>query len=106
MTIEELIKKLQDIIEVDPELAKAEVHMATQPHYPLVTKLSHIKTISTNGDDIEEAQKELDVVLDQRSRDELEAYIAEQIETNVHTIVMVEGDWVGYGSRKLWNDED
>lgn len=104
MTIEELIKKLQEIIEVDPELAQTEVHMATQPNYPLVTQLSHVKLQSKNAAEIADLEKELTV--DLRSQTELEGYIEQLERDEEHTLVMVEGDWVGYGSRKLWDHED
>lgn len=106
MTLEELIKKLQDIVETDPELAKAEVHLAHQPNYPLLTKLSHVKLQSKNAEEIADAEKELADPTGDHDPVEVQEYIDQLERDEEHTIVMVEGEWVGYGSRSLWNDED
>lgn len=106
MTLEELIKKLKNMVETDPELAEAEVHMVTQPHYPLVTQLSHVKLQSKNAEEIADAKKELCDMIDQSSRAEVQEYIDQLERDEEHTIVMVEGSWVDYGSRSLWNDEN
>lgn len=106
MTLKELIKKLQNIVETDPELAKAEVHLAHQPTYPLLTKLSHVKLQSKNAEEIADAKKELSDMIDQSSLTEIQEYIDQLERDEEYTIVMVEGSWVDYGSRSLWNDED
>jgi hypothetical protein len=51
MTLTDLIEQLQDLLEDFPELAEADVMVATQPSYPLTAVIDCISLVDGDSDD-------------------------------------------------------
>jgi hypothetical protein len=51
MTLNDLIEQLQDLVEEFPELAEADVMVATQPSYPLTAVIDCISLVDSDSDE-------------------------------------------------------
>lgn len=51
MTLSDLIEQLQDLVEEFPELAEADVMVATQPSYPLSAVIDCISLVDSDSDE-------------------------------------------------------
>jgi hypothetical protein len=51
MTLNDLIEQLQDLVEEFPELAEADVMVATQPSYPLSAVIDCISLVDSDSDE-------------------------------------------------------
>jgi hypothetical protein len=51
MTLTDLIEQLQDLVEEFPELAEADVMVATQPSYPLTAVIDCISLVDSDSDE-------------------------------------------------------
>ena len=54
MTLNDLIEQLQDLVEEFPELAEADVMVATQPSYPLTAVIDCISLVDSDSDEDED----------------------------------------------------
>lgn len=54
MTLNDLIEQLQDLVEEFPELAEADVMVATQPSYPLSAVIDCISLVDSDSDEDED----------------------------------------------------
>jgi hypothetical protein len=54
MTLNDLIEQLQDLVEEFPELAEADVMVATQPSYPLSAVIDCISLVDSEDEDEDE----------------------------------------------------
>jgi len=54
MTLNDLIEQLQDLVEEFPELAEADVMVATQPSYPLTAVIDCISLVDSEDEDEDE----------------------------------------------------
>jgi hypothetical protein len=54
MTLTDLIEQLQDLVEEFPELAEADVMVATQPSYPLSAVIDCISLVDSDSDEDED----------------------------------------------------
>jgi len=54
MTLTDLIEQLQDLVEDFPELAEADVMVATQPSYPLSAVIDCISLVHSEDEDEDE----------------------------------------------------
>jgi hypothetical protein len=54
MTLTDLIQQLQDLVEEFPELAEADVMVATQPSYPLSAVIDCISLVDSDSDEDED----------------------------------------------------
>jgi hypothetical protein len=54
MTLNDLIEQLQDLVEEFPELAEADVMVATQPSYPLSAVIDCISLVDSDSDENED----------------------------------------------------
>ncbi len=50
MTLSDLIEQLQDLIEEFPELAEADVMVATQPSYPLAAVIDCVSLVDSDSE--------------------------------------------------------
>jgi len=64
MTLTDLIEQLQDLMEEFPELAEADVMVATQPSYPLAAVIDCVSLVDSEDvdEDAEDAEDALGVV--------------------------------------------
>lgn len=58
MKLTDLIEQLQDLLEDFPELAEADVMVATQPSYPLSAVIDCVSLVDGDSDDDDEDEDE------------------------------------------------
>lgn len=105
MNVGEMLTYLQELVDVDPEMSEATVKIVSQPNYPLVNTVQHLKVKTSNGQEIEEVSNMLaDLKGDELN--EAQEELTRLIEEDVTTVYIVEGSWDSYASRDMWDQDE
>jgi hypothetical protein len=105
MTLEELMNQLSLIAEVH---GNAEIQVVTQPNWPLHHRVSGVCLHSEQAAEIKELREFIaeEVINDPKDIEDAQAQIAKLEESQVFSIIFVEGSYIGYGSRDCWNEDN